>query len=127
MRTVSVKNLGSDYRMGKTRLTAEVGSETLAKAREILKREQVTLDDALQEMLSHIVTHDTAPYFKCGEPNAETLQAMAEAEARVMLTAGTIADLFTVRDVLQPHPSALKVTVAPKLYPAKKEHVGSTL
>ena len=47
--------------MGKTRLTAEVGSETLAKAREILKREQVALDDALQEMLSHIVTHDTAP------------------------------------------------------------------
>ena len=58
---VSVKNLGSDYRMGKTRLTAEVGSEPLAKAREILKREQVTLDDTLQEMLNHIVAHDTAP------------------------------------------------------------------
>ena len=55
MPTVSVKNLGSEYRMGKTRLTAEVGSEPLAKAREILKREQVTLDDTLQEMLSHIV------------------------------------------------------------------------
>ena len=64
--------------MGKTRLTAEVGSETLANAREILKREQVTLDDTLQAMLSHIVTNDTAPCFKCGEPNAETLQAMAE-------------------------------------------------
>ena len=69
MPTVSVKNLGSDYRMGKTRLTAEVGSEPLAKAREILKREQITLDDALQEMLSHIVTHDTAPCFKCGDPD----------------------------------------------------------
>ena len=37
MPTVPVKNIGSEYRMGKTRLTAEVGSETLAKAREILK------------------------------------------------------------------------------------------
>ena len=79
--------------MGKTRLTAEVGSETLAKAREILKKEQVTLDDALQEMLSHIVTHDTAPCFKCGEPNAETLRAMAEAEAGELVPADTIADL----------------------------------
>ena len=78
MPTVSVKNLWSEYRMGKTRLTAEVGSETLAKAREILKREQITLDDAVQEMLSHIVTHGTTPCFKCGEPNPETLQAMAE-------------------------------------------------
>ena len=93
MPTVSVKNLGSEYRMGKTRLTAEVGSETLAKAREILKKEQVTLDDALQEMLSHIVTHDTAPCFKCGEPNAETLRAMAEAEAGDLVPADTIAGL----------------------------------
>ena len=93
MPTVSVKNLGSDYRMGKTRLTAEVGSETLARAREILQREQVTLDDALQEMLSHIVTHDTAPCFKCGDPNPETLQAMAEAEAGDLTTADTMAYL----------------------------------
>ena len=93
MPTVSVKNLGSEYRMGKTRLTAEVGSEPLAKAREILKREQVTLDDALQEMLSHIVAHDTAPCIKCGEPNAEPLQAMAEAEAWELVPADTIAGL----------------------------------
>ena len=93
MPTVSVKNLGSDYRMGKTRLTAEVASETLALAREILKREQITLDDTLQEMLSHIVTHDTAPCFKCGEPNAETLRAMAEAETGDLVPADTIAGL----------------------------------
>ena len=93
MPTVSVKNLGSEYRMGKTRLTAEVGSETLTKAREILKKEQVTLDDALQEMLSHIVTHDTALCFKCGDPNPETLQAMAEAEAVELVPADTMADL----------------------------------
>ena len=93
MPTVSVKNLGSDYRMGKTRLTADVGSEPLTKAREILKREQVTLDDALREMLSHIVTHDTAPCFKCGEPNPETLRAMAEAEAVELVPADTMADL----------------------------------
>ena len=72
MPTVSVKNIGSEYRMGKTRLTAEVDSEPLAKAREILKREQITLDDTLREMLNH-VAHDTTPCFKCGEPNAETL------------------------------------------------------
>ena len=93
MLTVSVKNLGSDYRMGKTRLTTEVGSETLAKAREILKKEQVTLDDTLQEMLSHILTHDTAPCFKCGDPNPDTQQAMAEAEAGELVPADTMAYL----------------------------------
>ena len=93
MPTVSVKNLGSEYRMGKTRLTAEVCSEPLAKAREILKREQVTLDDTLQEMLSHILTHDTAPCFKCGDPNPDTQQAMAEAEAGELVPADTMAYL----------------------------------
>ena len=81
--------------MSKTRLIAEVDSETLAKAREILKRGQLTLEDTLQEMLDHIVTHDTAPCFKCGEPNPETLRAMAEAEAGDLTTTDTIADLFT--------------------------------
>ena len=80
--------------MAKTRFTAEVDSETLAKATEILKRDQMTLADTLQEMLSHIVAHDTAPCFKCGEPNAETLEAMAEAEAGNLITSDTIADLF---------------------------------
>ena len=93
MPTVSVKNLGSDYRMGKTRLTAEVDSDPLAKARDILEKEQVTLDDTLQEMLSHIVTHDTAPCFKCGDPNPDTQQAMAEAEAGELVPADTIAGL----------------------------------
>ena len=81
--------------MSTTRFTAEVDSEILAKAREILKRDQMTLADTLQEMLNHIVAHDTAPCFKCGEPNAETLQAMAEAEAGDLIAADTIADLFT--------------------------------
>ena len=80
--------------MVKTRFTAEVDSDILARATEILKRDQLTLDDTLQEMLSHIVAHDTAPCFRCGEPNAETLQAMAEAEAGDLLTADTVADLF---------------------------------
>ena len=82
-------------RMGTTRFTAEVDSETLARAREILNREQITLDETLQEMLSHIVSHDTAPCFRCGDPNLETLQAMAEAEDGEMLPAGTVAALFT--------------------------------
>ena len=81
--------------MGTTRFTAEVDSETLARAREILNREQITLDETLQEMLSHIVSHDTAPCFRCGDPNPETLQAMAEAEAGYLITSDTIADLFT--------------------------------
>ena len=80
--------------MVKTRFTAELDSEILAKAREILKRDQITLADTLQEMLNHIVAHDTAPCFKCGEPNAETLQAMAEAEAGDLITSDTVADLF---------------------------------
>ena len=80
--------------MAKTRFTAEVDSETLAKATEILKRDQMTLADTLREMLSHIVAHDTAPCFKCGEPNPDTLQAMAEAEAGDLVTSDTIADLF---------------------------------
>ena len=81
--------------MGKTRFTAEVDSDILARATEILKRDQLTLDDTLQEMLSHIVAHDTAPCFRCGEPNAETLQAMAEAETGDLVTADTVADLLT--------------------------------
>ena len=84
--------------MAKTRFTAEVDSETLARAKEILNREQITLDDTLQEMLSHIVSHDTAPCFRCGEPNDETLQAMAEAETGDLVTADTIAGLFTDLD-----------------------------
>ena len=81
--------------MGKTHFTAEVDAEILAKATEILKRDQLTLDETLQEMLRHIVAYDTAPCFRCGEPNAETLQAMAEAEASDLITSDTIADLFT--------------------------------
>ena len=81
--------------MGKTLFTAEVDSDTLDKAREILKEGQTTLDDALDEMLSYIVSHNAAPCFQCGEPNAETRQAMAEAQAGDLTTAGSIADLFT--------------------------------
>ncbi len=77
--------------MGKTRFTAELDSETLNKAREILKKDQITLE----EMLSYIVSHHTAPCFQCGEPNGETLKAMAEAEAGDVITADTMTDLFT--------------------------------
>ena len=85
--------------MGKTRFTAELDSETLNKAREILKKDQITLEDTLEdtleEMLSYIVSHHTAPCFQCGEPNGETLKAMAEAEAGDVITADTMTDLFT--------------------------------
>ena len=80
--------------MAKTCFTAELDSEILAQAREILKRDQTTLADTLQEMLNHIVAHDTAPCFKCGEPNAETLQTMAEAEAGDLITSDTVAALY---------------------------------
>ena len=81
--------------MGKIRFTAELDSETLNKAREILKKDQMTLEDTLEEMLSYIVSHHTAPCFQCGEPNGETLKAMAEAEAGDVITADTMTDLFT--------------------------------
>ena len=80
--------------MGKTRFMAEVDSETLTKAQEILEREQITLDDALEQMLGYIVYHGASPCFECGEPNPETLQAMAEAESGDLIAVGSIADLF---------------------------------
>ena len=79
--------------MGKTRLPAEVDSETLASAREIPKREQITPDDTLQEMLNHIA-HDTAPCFRCGGPSPKALPAMTEAGASDLATADTMAGLF---------------------------------
>ena len=81
--------------MGKTRFTAELNSETLNKAREILKEDQTTLEDTLEKMLSYIVSHHAAPCFQCGGPNDETLKAMAEAEDGDLTTADIIADLFT--------------------------------
>ena len=81
--------------MGKTRFTAELDSETLSKAREILEKDQITLEDTLEEMLSYIVSHQTAPCFQCGEPNDETLKAMAEAEAGDVTTADSTTGLFT--------------------------------
>lgn len=80
--------------MSKTRFTAEVDSDTLTKAREILQREQTTLDETLCEMLNYIVAHDASPCFQCSEPNIETLEAIAEAESGNMVSAGTITDLF---------------------------------
>lgn len=81
--------------MGKTRFTAELDSETLSKAREILREDQITLEDTLEEMLSYIVSHHTAPCFQCGEPNDETLKAMAEAGAGDLTIADNMTDLFT--------------------------------
>ena len=80
--------------MEKTRLTADVDSEKLSKGRKILEGEQITLDEALEQMLSYIVSHGTIPCFECGVPNAETLQAMADAESGDLVSSGSIADLF---------------------------------
>ena len=80
--------------MGKTRLTAEVDSEALAKAREILAREKITVEDALEQMLNYIAAQGSAPCFQCGEPNAETKKAIAEAEAGDLIDVGTISGLF---------------------------------
>ena len=79
--------------MGKTRLPAGVDLETLARAREIPKREQTTPDDTLREMLHHIA-HDTASCFRCGGPNPKTLPAMTEAGAGDLATPDTMAGLF---------------------------------
>lgn len=80
--------------MGKTRLIAEVDSDTLAKAREVLARERITLDETLEQMLRYIANQDSAPCFQCGEPNSETLEAIAEAEAGDLINVGTIPALF---------------------------------
>ena len=80
--------------MGKTRLTAEVDSEALAKAQEVLEKEQISLEDTLEQMLHYIAEQGSAPCFECGEPNSETLTAIAEAEAGDLINVGTISDLF---------------------------------
>ena len=80
--------------MGKTRLIAEVDSEVLAKAREVLAEGQITLDATLEQMLNYIANQGSAPCFQCGEPNSETLRAIAEAEAGDLINVGTISDLF---------------------------------
>ncbi len=80
--------------MGKTRLTAEVDSEALAKALEVLGKEQITLDDTLEQMLFYIANQGSAPCFHCGEPNSETQRAIAEAEAGDLINVGTISELF---------------------------------
>ena len=80
--------------MGKTRLTAEVDSEVLAKAREVLAKGRVTLDDALEQMLNYIAVQGSAPCFQCGEPNAETRKAITDAEAGDLIKVDTISDLF---------------------------------
>ena len=80
--------------MGKKRFIAEVDSETLTKAQEVLERDQITLDETLEQMLSYIVSHGSAPCFQCGEPNTETLRAIAEAASGDLINVGSIADLF---------------------------------
>ena len=80
--------------MGKTRLIAEVDSEALAKAQEVLAKEQISLDDTLEQMLNYIANQGSAPCFQCGEPNSETLRALAEAEAGDLINGGTVSDLF---------------------------------
>ena len=80
--------------MERTRLTAEVDSETLAKAQAVLAQQQVSLDETLEQMLHYIANQGSAPCFQCGEPNSETLKAIAEAEAGDLISVGTISDLF---------------------------------
>lgn len=80
--------------MAKTRFTAEVDSETLSRATEVLARAQTNLDETFGQMLEYIVSSDAAPCFECGEPNAETLEAMAQAERGELTSTGSIAELF---------------------------------
>ena len=68
-------------------------------------------------MLNHIVAHDTAPCFKCGDPNPKTLPAMTEAGASDLTTADTMAGLFAALNLagvgglepLVPETSALAI------------------
>ena len=68
-------------------------------------------------MLNHIVAHDTAPCFKCGDPNPKTLPGMTEAGASDLTTADTMAGLFAALNLagvgglepLVPETSALAI------------------
>ncbi len=80
--------------MGTTVFTADVDSDTLAQAREVLAKEGITLSDALRQMLDYIVVEGRMPHFQCFEPNEETLAAMAEAERVNLVSIGGVDDLM---------------------------------
>ena len=80
--------------MGTTVFTADVDSDTLAQAREVLAKEGITLSDALRQMLDYIVLEGRMPHFQCFEPNEETLAAMAEAERGNLVSIGGVDDLM---------------------------------
>ena len=80
--------------MGTTVFTADVDSDTLAQAREVLAKEGITLSDALRQMLDYIVVEGRMPHFQCFEPNEETLAAMAEAERGDLVSIGGVDDLM---------------------------------
>ena len=80
--------------MGTTVFTADVDSDTLAQAREVLAKEGITLSDALRQMLDYIVVEGRMPHFQCFEPNEETLAAMAEAERGNLVSIGGVDDLM---------------------------------
>ena len=80
--------------MSTTVFTADVDSDTLALANDVLAKEGITLTDALRQMMNYIVAEGRMPHFHLIEPNEETLAAMAEAERGDLITVGTVADLL---------------------------------
>ena len=78
--------------------TADVDSDTLARASEVLAREGITPSEALRRMLDYIVLEGRMPHFQCLEPNEETLVAMVEAERGDLASIGTVDDLMSELD-----------------------------
>ena len=80
--------------MSTTVFSASVDEAILAQANEVLAKEGITLTDALNQMMSYIVSEGRMPHFQCFDPNEETLAAIAEAESGDLITVGTVADLM---------------------------------
>ena len=80
--------------MRTTVFTADVDSDTLAQASEVLAKEGITPSEALRRMLDYIVVEGRMPHFQCFDPNEETLAAMAEAEWGDLVSIGTVDELM---------------------------------
>ena len=80
--------------MNETIFTANVDSDTLALAKDVLAKEGLTLSEALQQMMRYIVAEGRMPQFQCFEPDEETLAAIEDAESGNLVTVGSVAELL---------------------------------
>jgi addiction module RelB/DinJ family antitoxin len=84
--------------MTTTVFNADVDSEMLNRASEVLANDGITLIEAFRQMLTYIVVESRMPDFECFEPNQETLTAISEADQGNLVTIGSVADLMAELD-----------------------------